>query len=173
MRLTLLVVSVLCCVAVPIRAAERPPTVVWFEKSLTDTSDVLANLCVDRSAAVVEQDDRHVVCQKEVRGLRGALAQALIGNSYSTSPVLIIRFSILRDGPFARVQASQWLETQMAFGQVRKAELNSAKQSSELMSVLLSTGAHNVRPEVPRASADPAVPTVTPEVPPKAEPDQP
>jgi hypothetical protein len=97
---------------------------------------------------VVEQDDRHLLCQREVSGGRGILAQALLGNSYSTEPQLMIRFAILRDGKSVRVQASQWVELQMAGGQTRRTPLDGRKQRLELENVLIAAGAHNVPPHL-------------------------
>jgi hypothetical protein len=128
-------------------AAEGPIT-VWFSDEPANVSDKLANLCADRSAAVVEQDERHVLCQREISGKQGVLAQYLMGNRYSTKPQLMIRFAILRDRKIARVQASQWIEVETAGGQTRRNELNDDKQREQLESTLIAAGAHNVPPEL-------------------------
>lgn len=128
-------------------SADDGPVVIWFSGEPADVSDKLALQCADRNAAVVEQDDRHVLCQREVSGGRGILAQALLGNSSSTSPKFNIRFSILRDRKAVRVQASQWIELQMAMGQVRRTELTGRKQRAELENVLVGIGGHNVHPD--------------------------
>lgn len=123
--------------------ADTGPVTVWFTEDMQTVSDKLGILCADRNAAVVEQDDRHVLCQRAVSGGKGILAQTMLGNSSSTSPQLMIRFQILRDGKAARVQASQWIELQSAGGQTRRTELNGSKQRAELEDTLISAGAHN------------------------------
>lgn len=127
-------------------AAAEGPITVWFQEEPSAVSDKLANLCADRNAAVVEQDDRHVLCQREESGGKGILAQALLGNSYSTSPVLNVRFSILKDRGTARVQASQWVELQMAMGQTRRTPVDGRKADAQLEQSLVAVGGHNVHP---------------------------
>ena len=128
--------------------AETGPVTVWFDGEAPAVSDRLAILCADRNAAVVEQDDRHLLCQREVSGAKGIVAQAMLGNSYSTEPQLMIRFALLRDGKAIRVQASQWIELQMAGGQTRRTALDARKQRQELENVLIGAGAHNVPPHL-------------------------
>lgn len=143
-------------------AADKGPVQVWFALSPSEVSDKLAILCADRNATVIEQDDRHVLCQREVGGGKGILAQVFLGNSSSTSPQLTIRFSILRDGKSVRVQASQWVELQMAGGQVRKMDLRNQKQDAQLQDLLIAQGAHNVPPEFIEPAPAPAPAPVTP-----------
>ena len=129
-------------------AAQEGPVVVWFDQPAPEVSDKLALLCSNRQATVVEQDDRHVLCQREVTGARGILGQALLGNSASTSPQLMVRFSILRDGKASRVQASQYVELQMAGGQTRRTDLKDRKQRVQLEETLIGVGAHNAPPDL-------------------------
>ena len=129
-------------------SAQEGPVTVWFKMKSPDLSDKLAIICADKSASIVEQDDRHVLCQKEVTGGKGILAQALLGNSYSTTPQLMVRFTILKDGEFSRVQASQWIELQMAGGQTRQNEINGQKQRRALEDTLVNAGGHTAPPEL-------------------------
>lgn len=142
--------------------AASGPVVVWFTDQAADVSDKLAILCADHNASVVEQDDRHLLCQREVTGGKGILAQALLGNSSSTSPQLNIRFSIIRDGKAVRVQASQWIELQMAMGQTRRTDMNSGKGATQLEDALIAAGAHNYPPSLdPVSTAEPATSALT------------
>lgn len=111
----------------------------WFVETPEEISSRLAGACADRGGSVVEQDNFHVLCQKTADGLKGAMAQVLVGNAYSTTPEVKVRFSIIK-GPQTRVIASQWLETQMAFGQIRKVDLNNRKQHASLESLLAGIG---------------------------------
>ncbi|MDX5984677.1 hypothetical protein [Sphingomonas echinoides] len=129
-----------------VQAADRGPVQVWFTGEPAEVSDKLANLCADRQAAVVEQDEHHVLCQREVSGAKGIFAQVLLGNSYSTSPQLNIRFALLRDRKSVRVQASQWIELQMAGGQTRRTPLNNREQEDQLLNLLVGLGADENAP---------------------------
>lgn len=128
-------------------AADGPVT-VWFQEQGPAVSDRLALLCADFGGEVTDQDDRHVLCRKPMTGGKGILAQALLGNRYSTSPDMMVRFTILKDGSATRVQASQWIEIQMAGGQTRRNDLNGQKQRSDLENALIGVGAHNAPPEL-------------------------
>lgn len=121
------------------------PVQVWFTEDAATVSDKLAILCADRNSSVVEQDDRHVVCQREESSV---LARYIYGSRGSTSPQLTIRFTLLRDGKNTRVQATQWIEVQTAFGQTRRNQLDDRKQSARLEDVLIAAGGHNVPPEL-------------------------
>jgi len=75
-----------------------------------------------------------------MQGGDAILAQMLIGNSYSTTPELFVKFVIFKNGATVRVQAYQWMQTQMAFGQVRKSELNGNAQFNVVLKALISIG---------------------------------
>ena len=68
------------------------------------------------------------------------MTQFLIGNSYSTTPERYVRFSIFPSNGKTRVQAYQWVETQMAFGQVNKVELNGNSQFNDVLKALVAVG---------------------------------
>jgi len=86
--------------------ADSPKTLpqAWFAETPEEISSRLAGACADRGGSVVEQDNFHVLCQKTAEGLRGAMAQVLVGNAYSTTPEIKVRFSIIK-GPQTRVIA--------------------------------------------------------------------
>lgn len=163
MQKAVLTLSLLTCgLALP-ASADDSPVNIWFAKTPAETSDAIALMCANRSSSITEQDDRHVECVKPASGVGGILGQALLGNSRSTPLMIHARFTILRDGKSTRVLASQWAETQMAFGQVRRTPLSSAKQKAALAELLIAIGGHNVPPEY----LDPAPPpSPTPESPP-------
>ncbi len=144
----------------PAAAADKGPVQVWFAEDAATVSDKLALLCADRNATIVEQDERHVLCQREERGAKGVLAQYIYGSRGSTAPQLTIRFSILRDGKNVRVQATQWFEVQSAFGQTRRNPLDDRKQSAQLENLLIGIGGHNVPPELIEPPIAPAAPTL-------------
>src|SRR5207237_10483900 len=80
-------------------------------------------------------------CQVPFGGFKQALAGALLGNSYSTPPNVYAAFSMAQVGSNVRVQARAWMETQMAFGQVRTMQYDDSKSKTGLMSFLTAAGA--------------------------------
>lgn len=93
-------------------------------------------LCNSSAAAVRSSSANEVVCGKPMEGGSAIAAQLLVGNSYSTPPVAMARFTIWKTGHDVRVSAYQWVETQMAMGQMRTVELNSPQAFNALQSKL-------------------------------------
>jgi len=90
------------------------------------------SLCNRKAAAIRSSTINEVVCTKTMEGGDAMIAQLLIGNSYSSTPTVSARFTIWKAGNDVRVSAYQWIETQMAFGQMRTQELNSAEAFNNL-----------------------------------------
>jgi hypothetical protein len=120
---------------------------MWFAGSPRETSAALANMCIAENAMIVEQDEFHVTCTKEITGLKGALTQFMIGNSYSTTPELHLRLAIVPTPRGTRVQAAEWAETQMAFGQVRRQAVEGGKADDELRRLLHNVGGQDAAPD--------------------------
>ena len=139
-------------------AEAKGPTVAYFAGPPTATSDSIANMCITRGDMVVEQDDRHVLCQREMSGMSGVFAHLLIGNSYSTPPQVFMRYAINKWQDQVIVQATAWMETQMAFGQTRRQPMDGKKPSSQLLSLMQWAGGSPVpmRIEAPTEPAPPA-----------------
>lgn len=143
-------------------AAPKPPQYVYFAEAPSDALGKIAGRCMDRNLTVTESDDRHVVCIQTVSGFKGALAQVLIGNSYSTTPTVNIRFQAIAVPGGSRVQFSQWIETQMAFGQVRRVEMDGRKQIQETLNSLYGLGAFGSPPHASGVPTTASKITITP-----------
>jgi hypothetical protein len=97
---------------------------------------------MDRRGVVIAQDANQLLCQKELPPGDAILAQLLIGNQYSTTPVLKVRFSAAQIASQTRVQVYSWIETQMAFGQVQTSEVNSNQNFNNIEQMLVQLGGH-------------------------------
>lgn len=136
-------------------AQAKAPVVAYFTGDAEEVPAKLAQLCVERGILVVEQDRFHVKCAKEERSFGGLLAHALVNPRYSTSPQMVVQFSISRIAHYSAVQAVQWMESQSAFGQMRRMEIDGRKAQSQLLSALLSAGATSVVPLRPAVAQAP------------------
>jgi hypothetical protein len=96
------------------------PDAVFDGSDVADTGAKIANACMNKGWSITNQTGNQVVCEIPVSIMKAAFQQMLIGNSYSTTPRTFVRFSIAQVGSNARVQANSWVETQMAFGQMRQ-----------------------------------------------------
>lgn len=86
-----------------------------------ELSSRIASKCMDRKWAVIEQSKLAILCTHEDKGLN-AIANLLGGNKYRTPPVMYHRFNIVKLTSGLRVQASEWTESQNAFGRVDRSE---------------------------------------------------
>lgn len=116
------------------------PEAYFAGASLSNVRNKLIGACDSKGIPVMESSDNSVVCGKEMSGGEAAFAQILIGNSYSTTPWRKVRFTIYQSGKGVKVSSRQWIETQMAFGQMRQQELNSNNQFNDVQRLLNSIG---------------------------------
>lgn len=121
------------------------PEAIFTSTSAEDISGRIASACMSQGLMVFDQSNYQVLCGKTMTGGDSVMAQLLIGNSYSTTPEQKIRFAIANTGSGIRVQASQWIETQMAFGQMRRQELNGGKHFNDVQNFLYSIGGTGFR----------------------------
>lgn len=113
---------------------------------------------MDAGFSVMAGDDRQVLCAKEVSGFKGVLTQLLIGNAYSTTPTDNVRFQLVPWNGGTRAQVSEWIETQMAFGQVQRVPLNNGKQTNAWLSAFYRLGGTEVPPLQIVSTTSPAAP---------------
>lgn len=121
---------------VPYAVTPSGRTEAYFDMPVVGTSDRIANGCADNGWTLVNSTPTVVTCELPVSTMQGILAALTMGNRYSTPPRNYIRFNIAGSGSSSRVQASGWIETQMAFGQVRTQEMDGAHYHNNAMALL-------------------------------------
>ncbi|WP_252120474.1 hypothetical protein [Symbiopectobacterium purcellii] len=109
------------------------PEGIYKNKTKESVKDVLIGYCNQNGMMVYDSNDSSVTCGKERTDAAGILVQAMIGNAHSTTPVQKILFTIGKQDKDVRVWADMWIETQMATGQINKAQLtnNNAKNAMQ------------------------------------------
>lgn len=133
------------CAAPPPLIAQTPshrPEATFDNLSTKDVLGKMVGICLMQGAVIVNQTDYQLVCQKDMSPGDAVLAQILIGNRYSTTPVVKIRFNAAPIGNGVRVQTYQWIETQMAMGQVQTVEMNGNENFNSIQAKLLASGGH-------------------------------
>ncbi|QTD91776.1 hypothetical protein [Burkholderia anthina] len=123
--------------------ASGHPEGTFDRTSLDVVRNKLVGACARAGLNVSDTNANQVVCGKTMDGASSIFAQMMIGNSYSTTPVQKVKFVMYEEGDSVRVTANAWIETQMAFGQVRSVELTGAKQQNEIQQMLYNIGAKN------------------------------
>ncbi|MDY7117148.1 hypothetical protein RAN53_12405 [Halomonas sp. SSL-5] len=90
--------------------------------------DKIVSRCLDRGFSIETSTETQVVCRQRIDGAAGIMTWAMIGNSYSTQPDVVLRFTIANSEGAYRVVAQPHAETQMAMGQMRRMDLKENNQ---------------------------------------------
>lgn len=140
-----MVVCAAAVVATPAMADEPyaiPPsgmTETYFPMRVIDASDHLANKCLDAGWTMVSSTETVVICEVPV-SFGSQLVSALFAPQYSTPPRQYFRFNLAGMRGNTRVQATSWQETQTAFGQNQRTDLESANYHNSVMNFFESVG---------------------------------
>jgi len=114
---------------------------LFYDTSPDEVISQLSGICMDSGLSVVGSTTTTLTCEANMSVGQSVMTKVAIGNSYSTAPRQFVRMSVAQIGENVRVQASSWVETQMAFGQIRKINIDQTPQQiTELTSFLLSAG---------------------------------
>lgn len=125
-----------CATGTPINTPSGWPEALFNTDDKSHVLDSIANGCADRGLYVTSQTSTHVMCERAMEDLSGVFAQAILGNSYSTTPQMKVRFSAFQAGESVRVQAHPWVETQMALGQINRADIKTGRTASDIQNFL-------------------------------------
>lgn len=98
--------------------------------------DAIVQRCNEVGSVIEDQSKNYVICSRQMEGGSSMMMQMAIGNAYSTTPQIKVRYSVSNFRTGAKVWAESWAETQMAFGQVQRAPLNNNNVRNNLQNVL-------------------------------------
>lgn len=116
------------------------PEATFVNTTQQEVSSRLSALCMDSGSVVEISSPNQVLCSKTLEGGDAFLATLMVGNRYSTTPERKLRFNVVQMGRDVRVQAYHWIESQMAFGQIQRQELNGAGHFNNVQSALYGIG---------------------------------
>lgn len=128
-----------CAPTVPLSysSASGKPERLFTGVSVEEVKNKIIDGCASRGMEVFEQGTASVTCSKTMTGNDAILGQLLIGNSYSTPPTSNVTFVVTSRGDDTKVMmSSHWIETQMAFGQIRKQQLTANHQLNSVYDFL-------------------------------------
>ena len=117
--------------------------VIFDGKSPTEVSGILAGACADKGDRVVSVQPNEVLCEGELTGVKGAVAQLLYGSRGSTDPAVRWQFTFFSVGTGTRVQFRQYIETTSAFGQTRQEDVDNADSTYQTLQTLYKLGARS------------------------------
>ena len=102
----------------------------------------LSAKCIDAGWSVTSSSANEVVCEAPMNFGQSVMGQLLMGNSYSTPPRRFFKYVVSTVSGVSRVQASGWMELQMAFGQTRRTDFSGPEFHNGAMSFLGNAGGH-------------------------------
>lgn len=114
------------------KSSSGKPEMLFEKSNIKEVRNKVKNECLDKNLEFEARGDRVLHCWGGMQGASSVAAQLLIGNSYSTTPVKKINFYFTQKSSDVLVKASGWVETQMAFGQVRRMELTTNQDKNAL-----------------------------------------
>ncbi len=100
----------------------------------------LSSKCIDDHWTVTFTTTNELVCEAPLNMGQSMLGQMLLGNSYSTPPRRYFRFSVTQMNGISRVQASGWMELQMAFGQTKRTDFTGPQFQNNIMTFMGAAG---------------------------------
>ena len=113
---------------------------VLFPTNPTAVVGKLSSKCIDARWTVTSSNDNELVCESPLNMGQSVMGQLLLGNSYSTPPRRFFRFNVAEINGISRVQASGWMELQMAFGQVKRTDFSGPEFHNSIMNFMGAAG---------------------------------
>lgn len=145
-KLKILAAALMLVAAVPASADEYlavTPTGMaetLFPEKAPGAIGKLTSKCIDARWTVISSSQTELVCEAPMNFGQTLLGQMLMGNSYSTPPRRFFRFNIAEISGVSRVQASGWMELQMAFGQIKRTDFSGPEFQNSMMSFMVAAG---------------------------------
>ena len=123
----------------PFAVTPSGSTEAFFAMEVVETSDHLANQCLDRGWTMISSTNTTVICELPM-SFGSRLLGALAGPRYATPPRQYFRFNLAGMQGYTRVQATAWQEQQTAFGQNQRTELESENFHNGVMGFFQGVG---------------------------------
>ncbi len=103
---------------------------VFEGAQLDDIKNRFVFACNQKGYEIKEASSNKVVCSKTMEGMGAVFTQAALGNQYSTTPEELLVFQLARMNNDVHVTVRNYRETQMAFGQMSRAEIKNNKTTN-------------------------------------------
>ncbi len=97
---------------------------------------VIINEFMNAGFTMVSEGDYSVVFSKPMEGFGGVMYQAMLGNSYSSSPELNARINMATTSSSTRVMAQAVVRMQNAFGREDVNDMTDGKAGAQLQEIL-------------------------------------
>lgn len=115
-------------------------TEMLFAEPPAEVVGKLSAKCIDAGWSVTSSTGSEVICEAPMNFGQSLMGTLLMGNSYSTPPRRFFKYNVATVNGVSRVQASGWMELQMAFGQMRRTDFSGAPFHNSAINFLASAG---------------------------------
>ena len=115
-------------------------TEMMFAEPPTEVVGKLSAKCIDAHWSVTTSTATEVVCEAPLNFGQSLMGTLLMGNSYSTPPRRFFKYTVSTVGGVSRVQASGWMELQMAFGQMKRTDFSGPAFHNGAMNLMGAAG---------------------------------
>ena len=115
-------------------------TEMLFAEPPADVVGKLSAKCIDVKWSVTSSNATEVICEAPMSFGQSLVGTMLMGNSYSTPPRRFFKYNVATVQGISRVQASGWMELQMAFGQVRRTDFSGPEFHNSAMNFMAASG---------------------------------
>ena len=125
------------------RIAQTPsgyPEAVFSGISAQKLADKLAMRCVSSGDLIVNHTQTQVKCETKMNEAQIRWAKAYVGNQYSSDIHQYIQFNLTDFAGSVRVQAREWIQLQMPYGQIRSSDFTEPKVTNPLQKFLYKMG---------------------------------
>ncbi len=115
-------------------------TEMMFAQPPTEVVGKLSAKCIDSHWSVTSSTATEVVCEAPLNFGQSLMGTLLMGNSYSTPPRRFFKYTVSTVGGLSRVQATGWMELQMAFGQMKRTDFSGPEFHNGAMNFMGAAG---------------------------------
>lgn len=125
------------------RIAQTPsgyPEAVFSGISAQKLADKLAMSCVSVGNLVVNQTQTQVKCDTSMSDAQIRWAKAYVGNQYASDIHQYIQYNLTKMDGQVRVQAREWIQLQMPYGQIKKSDFTKPELTNPLQELLYEMG---------------------------------
>ena len=125
-----------CATTQRVATPSGKPEVVINTTDREKIKSVIINEFMNAGFTMVSESDYSVVFSKPMEGFGGVMYQAMLGNSYSSSPKWNARINMANTGESTRVLAQAVVRMQNAFGREDVNDMTNGKAGAQLQEIL-------------------------------------
>tara|TARA_B110000003_G_scaffold30728_1_gene28744 strand:+ start:285 stop:737 length:453 start_codon:yes stop_codon:yes gene_type:complete len=125
------------------RIAQTPsgyPEAIFSGISAQKLANKFAGDCMKSGLLVIVNSANQVKCESKMNDAQIRWAKAYVGNQYSSDIHQYLQYNLTEIDGQVRVQAREWIQLQMPYGQIRRSDFTKPKVTNGLQKFLYDMG---------------------------------